>query len=155
METSKIEQLEKQLAEHKIKLAAFESELQKAKEVQKEKGYAWEECFSGIGFALSGLSQINHYENKLDNNFENKNVAATQRVIKSNLAACMLSHIIEAINKDFEGDSSLAIVYNKEDGDFYYSDNYEWCLPKIRSLKGFHALVKYQTPLLKQYFGIE
>lgn len=154
METSKIEQLEKQLAEHKIKLAAFESELQKAKEVQKEKGYAWEECFSGVGFCVTSRSNISRH-NDLSGDKDNANVAATEKVCLSHLASCQLSHIIEAINKDFEGDSSLAIVYDKEGGDFYYSDNYEWCLPKIRSLKGFHALVKYQTPLLKQYFGIE
>lgn len=153
METSKIEQLEKQLADHKIKLAAFEAELQKAKEHPKEKNYTWEECFSGNGFIAAGNTMVE--QKGLSASSYNCNVATTEKVCKSHLAACMLSHIIEAINKDYSGDREICLIYDKTGGKLIFSEIYAWELPYVNTYKGMDILCEYHEILLEQFFGIE
>ncbi len=121
----------------------------------KEKTYTWEDSFSREGFYLAVDSEIEH-ESLTNPVSSNRNIATTEKVIKSYLAACMLSHIIEAINKDFDNGIQVAISANRAfKNNFQISDYNIWELPYLNSIEAAECLIKHHTPLLNQLFGVE
>jgi len=157
MNLQEIEEIEKRierLGYQSVKLQQEAIALKELLEVQKpkEKQYTWKECFSGVGFALTGLSNMAQYENILDNSYENQNVATTEKVIESNLAACMLSHIIEAINKDFEAVAPTSCFYSQG---YFHASEMVWALPYLHSVDAMLKLIETNKPLLLQYFGVK
>jgi len=145
-----LEQLEQQAKELNDKIEAFKRQLEKP----KEKAYTWEECFKEEGHFLSHHSKIEWMASMKANSIRH-NVATTEKVIQSNLAACQLSHIIEAINKDFDGDGDFCVHFNGSGMYLDYSQKYIWALPMLNSIPAYECLVKHHTTLLKQYFGVE
>jgi len=159
-----LEELENRISElgkaiEKSQLEAIELNKQwwNIKQMQpKEKAYSWKECFQGKGFWASANGLI---KSEMHGDFcavpENTTIATTEKVIKSNDAACQLSHIIEAINKDFDGDEKLAFVFDIEDNELQWSGIYNWSLPALNSQSACNALKRTNKPLLLQYFGVE
>lgn len=153
-----LEQLEQQAKELNDKIEAFKRQLEKP----KEKAYTWEECYHNsidrTAFIATGGSVIMVDINKYPCVENNKNISATEKVCKSHLAACKLSHIIEAINKDFEAHEPMSIYYDLSAVDrtaFYFSNTNCWALPYLNSESACDALIKTNTPLLLQYYGVE
>lgn len=120
----------------------------------KENGYTWEECFKGTGFFIHGESAI-YGVSDMDKYDDNINVATTEKVCKSHLAACQLSHIIEQLNEDFGGNEKIIIYYDAINKKVRDLSGVSWALPYLKSYEAFNKLIETNTPLLKQYFGID
>jgi len=148
-----LEQLEEKAKQLNEQIQAFKRQLEAQK--PKEKQYTWEECFKGCGYYLDSGCMISETTLTKPDEYD-KNVAITEKVLKSHLAACQLSHIIEAINKDFEQGVSVAISANKAfNCGFQISDYIVWSLPRLNSTDAGLKLIETNTPLLLQYFGVE
>ncbi len=127
-------------------------------EHQKEKTYTWEESFQNKGFYLEATEIEQTTTTTLLATPSNYNVATTEKVVKSNLAACQLSHIIEAINKDFEEVEQISIYFdasNNNRDSLYTSKSNVWALPFLNSEASAICLLERHQKLLKQYFGVE
>lgn len=146
---TEVEQIKAEYA----KLGERIAELEKQAEKQKEKRYSWEECFSGNGFYLERDSKI--YEAEGIASETSRNIATTEKVCKSHLAACQLSHIIERLNEDFGGDEKIIIYYDAINKKVKDLSGLSWALPYLKSHKASDKLIETNTPLLKQYFGID
>lgn len=153
-ELEKIKAKQAKLEKMQAQLSQRIAELEK---VEKPKGYTWEECFNSGGFYIESDSTIEE-EIIADLIIENKNLATTEKICLSHLAACQLSHIIERLNKDFGGYDRLSIYYD------YLMPQPQFrpvngvvlaFLPYLTSYEAFNKLVETNTPLLNQYFGID
>ena len=145
-----LEQLEQQAKELNDKIETFKKQLA---EKQKQKSYTWSECFQRKGFYLSDDSKI--IENSISVPLPSHcNLATNEKVITSNLAACKLSHIIEAINKDFEGSDNLSVSMNYQKNTFSISIR-NWSMPRINTKEAAKVLIKTNRSLLLEYFGVE
>jgi len=156
MKLQEIENRIKELGEQSVKLQLEACKLKELLEAQKpkEKAYTWEECFQRKGFYWAGKSIIEVIRAELSISESNTNVASIERVIKSNDAACKLSHIIEAINKDYDEGCEISFLVDRL-GEIEESELYAWDLPYLKSYKGARILTQHHEPLLLQYFGVE
>lgn len=152
-----LEQIEKQalilknLHEKAEKLAKDYKHIEDT--IPKGKSYTWAECFKGKGYYIEADSEI-LFEGIANALESHKNISTTEKVCKSHLAACQLSHIIEAINKDFE-DSGVpkSICYDDKNGFCMSFDR--WALPALNSQEAGEKLIETNETLLKQYLGVE
>jgi len=156
-----VEQLQHQIKNLEEILKSLKSEVAQIAAIyptplQKEKAYTWEECFQGKGYwSHKGLIKSDMQGDFLPVS-GNTTIATTQKIIQSNDAACQLSHIIEAINKDFQEGISVAISANKAfNCGFQIGDYIVWALPRLNSTDAGLKLIETNRPLLLQYFGIE
>jgi len=144
-----LEQLEQKAKQLNEQIEAFKRQLEAKK--PKEKAYTWEECFQGDGHYLDSGCMIQKV--KITNPDEyDKNVATTEKILKSHLAACQLSHIIEAINKDYEAVSPTSCFYA---GGVFHASGMNWALPYLVSSDAMVKLIETNRTLLLQYFGVE
>jgi hypothetical protein len=146
-----LEELEQQAKELNENIEAFKRQLEATK--PKEKQYTWEESFQQKGYWCMKNSELT-FDIDLDTVESNVSIATTAKVIKSHLAACQLSHIIEAINNDYQMDKEVSVKVTNENILEVWGE-YEWPLPKLNSVEAAEKLIETNKPLLLQYFGVE
>lgn len=151
---TELEQIKAEYAKLGERIAELE------KQAENEKGYSLEECFwyQKFGFYINSQSDIIKETWNKTSYKHYKNIATTEKVCKSHLAACQLSHIIERLNEDFGGTDNITISVNEnENEDLYldWDDTSYWAMPYLSSIKAANKLIETNTPLLKQYFGVE
>lgn len=81
-------------------------------ELEGKKGFTWEDSFSGKGYYIRGMSQIDSVSNLSKTN-ENKNVFLTEAHAKSALAFAQLSYIVAKYN---EGKEKCVVHFNIHKG---------------------------------------
>lgn len=159
MEKPTIEQLQHQIENLSEILSGLKTQVSELAKIyptpiKKEKTYQWKDVFQNKGFFVS-KNEILICGSVNSVGKTNIDIATTEKVCKSHLAACQLSHIIEAINKDCPSSSNIYIWYHNTNDQFVTSFEVVWSLPALVSDEAAKLLIKHHTPLLKQYFGVE
>jgi prolyl oligopeptidase PreP (S9A serine peptidase family) len=154
MNLQEIENRIKELGEQSVK---FHLEAIKLKEIleaekKKQKEYTWKDCFQRKGYFKSVGSTVEKANDYIVDS-KNIDIATSSKVIKSHLAACQLSHIIEAINMDFKGQDNLSISLN--DKKSFSISIHKWALPTLNSREAAKMLTKTNRLLLLEYFGVD